>query len=109
MKRKLMKRIKINTINAFALFLTAIILTTPLVAYAAFVQPGLVNGDGVRLRKTPGINGAVLGLMYRGEKITLSDEIDHDYPAWVYLRREKNQTVGWMEWSYFIHDWESES
>lgn len=95
-----------NIVNAFVLIMVATILMTPLAAYAAFIQPGIVNGDGVRLRKTPGPNGTILELMYRGEAITIGDEIDHDYSAWIYVRREKTGTTGWMEWSYFVHDWE---
>lgn len=104
----MMKKSQKNLVKIFALILTTTILTTPLAAYAAFTQPGIVNGDGVRLRKTPGLNGTILELMYKGESITLDNEVlpPSDLSAWIYVRREKTGTVGWMEWSYFIHDWE---
>lgn len=79
---------------------------TPLAAYAAFTQYGIVNGDGVRLRKAP-VDGTILELMYKGESIIMDPGvIDHDHAAWVYVKREKTGTIGWMEWSYFEHDWE---
>ena len=101
----MVKRLKNkNLVRAFALVMVGTILMTPLAACAAFTQNGIVNGDGVRLRKTPGPNGIVLGLMYKGDKIKIGDEIDHDYPAWVYVMREADPKIGWMEWSYFVHD-----
>lgn len=97
MKRKIM-------INAFVLVMSTAILLTPLAAYAAFTQPGFVNGDGVRLRKTPG-DGTILELMYKGEPITIDSSAKYPgFSAWVYVRREKTLTTGWMEWSYFVHE-----
>lgn len=104
----MMKKMKKNLAKTFVLIIAATILLTPLVAYAGFTQKTLVNGDGVRLRKTPGQTGIILELMYMGEPITLSDDVmpPSDLSAWVYLRREKTGTVGWMEGSYYLHDYE---
>lgn len=89
--------------STLALAVGFMLLFTPLTAFAAFTQPGIVNGDGVRLRTQP-VTGTILGLMYKGDQITLCDStVDNNYPAWVYIRREYNKTVGWMEWSYFVH------
>ncbi len=93
-------------VNAFAFVVAAAILAVPLAAYADFTQLAVINGDGVRLRKTPK-NGTILELMYRGEYITIdNDVVDHDHSAWIYVRREKTGTKGWMEDSYYIHDWQ---
>lgn len=95
---------KKNLASAFALIMAVAIMLTPLTAYAAaFTQPGIVNGDGVRLRKAP-VTGAILELMYKGESILISDVIDNNHPAWIYVKRVKTGTIGWMEWSYFEHN-----
>lgn len=103
----MMKMLKSKSIvSVFVLIMAAAILTTPLVTYAAFTQLAVINGDGVRLRKTP-VDGTVLELMYKGEFIMIdNDLVDHAHPAWIYVRREKTGTTGWMEDSYYIHDWE---
>lgn len=90
--------------SAFALIMVATMMMAPLTTYAvAFTQPSTVNGDGVRLRKAP-VDGTILELMYRGESILLSDVIDNNHPAWLYIKRVKTGTIGWMEWSYFDHE-----
>lgn len=103
----MIKKLKKNLVSTFMLIMTAAILVAPLTAYAAFTQKSRVMGDGVRLRKTPGLDGIILELMYKGEEITLSDDVrpPADLSVWVYVRREKTGTVGWMEWSYFDHDY----
>lgn len=94
---------KKNLVTAFALIIVVTILMTPLATYAAFTQSAKVGGNGVRLRKTPG-NGTILELMYDGESILIDPEgYDPDYAAWIYVQRVKTGTIGWMEWSYFVH------
>lgn len=103
----MLKKLKKNLVGAFMLIMTAAILVAPLTAYAAFTQKSKVVGDGVRLRKTPGLNGIILELMYNGEDITIANDVlpPSDLSAWLYVRREKTGTVGWMEWSYFDHNY----
>ncbi len=100
----MIKRLKSkSTVRAFLLVAVATIMATPIVAYAALTQLAVINGDGVRLRRTP-VDGAVLELMYRGETVMIdNDVVDHSHPAWIYVRREKTGTTGWMEDSYYIH------
>lgn len=101
MIRNLKKR---NLASMFAFIITVAIMMTPLTVHAIdFTQPGIVNGDGVRLRRTPGYDGDILELMYKGESILISDFIDNNHPAWLYVQRVKTKTKGWMEWSYFEH------
>lgn len=89
----------------YALIIVVTMMMAPITTYAVdFTQPSTVNGDGVRLRKTPGPDGIILELMYRGESILLSDVIDNNYPAWLYIKRVKTGTIGWMNWKYFDHD-----
>ncbi|MFG6358802.1 MAG: SH3 domain-containing protein [Acetatifactor sp.] len=104
----MMKKIKNNFAGTLLLVMIVATLMTPLAVYAAFTQPSRVMGDGVRLRQTPGLDGIILELMYKGESITLSDDVmpPPGLSAWVYVRREKTGTVGWMEWSYFDHNYE---
>ena len=81
----------------------AALLIIPLPAQAAFTQRAVVNGNGVRLRKTPG-NGTVLELMYKREIIYIDDEVyDPYYPNWIYVKRHNTKTKGWMAWEYFVH------
>lgn len=99
----MIKKIKKNNlVTAFALLVVATILMTPLTAYAAFTESSKVVGDGVRLRKTP-VDGAILELMYNGESILIDPLAESEYSAWIYVKRVKTGTVGWMEWSYFEH------
>jgi len=97
--------------NALVLIMGAMILISPLVAYAAnppsgYWQEGRVVGDGVRHRRTPGDDGEILGLMYTGEVIYLSNEVPPSgLGMWVAMWREKTDQKGWMEWSYFDHNW----
>lgn len=93
---------KKNFVTAFAFLMAATILMTPLTAFADFTEPGKVVGDGVRLRKTP-VDGVILELMYNGESILIDPLAESEYSAWIYVKRVKTGTVGWMEWSYFEH------
>lgn len=96
-----MKRIKIRILAL--LLIACTFLATPLTVNAAFTQRAKIVGNGVRLRRTPG-NGTILELMYYGEYIWIDSEMyDPDYSAWIYVKREKTETKGWMEWSYFEH------
>ena len=97
---------KINFASTFVLVMVAAILVTPLTSYASFTQKAIVRGDGVRLRKTPGYDGIILELMYKGEDITLSADVlpPPDLAIWVYARREKTGTEGWMHWNYYDHE-----
>lgn len=98
----MIKRLK-NVLSVFMLTMATVMLLTPLTSYAAFWQEARVVGNGVRLRKSP-VNGTVLELMYYGESILLDPDVyDPDYAAWVYVKRVKTGTVGWMVWSYFEH------
>jgi len=102
-KRKYLK-------NAIALIIGVMILISPLVIYAADPPAGYyhetrVGADGVRHRRTPGPDGEVLGLMYKGEVIYLSDEDDHDHANWVAVWREQTNLTGWMDGAYYVHDW----
>lgn len=100
MKRK----IKRNVVTTFAVAMATAMLMTSFTTEAAFTQRAKVNGEGVRLRRTP-VSGTVLGLMYRPEEILIDDEVyDPNYSAWIYVKRVKNNTKGWMEWSYFVHN-----
>ncbi len=91
-------------ISAFVLGLTVVLLTTPLTSYAAFTQQAEIVGNGVRLRRAP-VSGTIIGLMYEGESILIDNEVyDPNYSAWIYVKRLKNNTRGWMEWSYFKHE-----
>lgn len=100
----MIKRLKNkNLFTVFAIAIVTIILMTPLVANAAFIQEATIGADGVRLRNAP-VTGTVLELMYKGEKILIDGEvIDHEHSSWVYVKREKTGTVGWMEDSFYIH------
>lgn len=99
----MIKKIKKNLVTAFALIMMATMMMTPLTTYAAFTQSSIVVGDGVRLRKSP-VNGIILELMYYGEAILIDPEYyDPNYGAWIYVKRVKTGTIGWMEWSYFEH------
>ena len=102
----MLKKIKKNFASTFVLVMVAVILMTPLTAYASFTQKAIVNGDGVRLRKTPGYDGIILELMYKGEDITLSTDVlpPPDLALWVYTKREKTGTEGWMHWNYIDHE-----
>lgn len=103
----MLKKIKKNFASTFVLVMVAAILVTPLTAYAAsFTFKTKVNGDGVRLRATPGCDGVVLELMYKGEDITIASDVlpPSDLAVWMYTRREKTGTIGWMHWDYFDHD-----
>jgi len=95
---------KKNLVNAFVLIVVASILMTPLAAFAAFTQHAIINGDGVRLRKTP-VDGTIMELMYRGESIIIDNDVDYGpgYGAWIYVKREKTGTTGWMEDSFYVH------
>lgn len=62
----MLKRIKKNFASTFVLVMAAAILVTPITAYASFTQKSKVNGDVVRLSKTPGYDGIILELMYTG-------------------------------------------
>jgi len=101
-------------IGALALIMGVTILTVPLITYAnvprpaSYWQKGIVNGDGVRHRRTPGNENKpandVLGLMYKNEEIWL----DPDYwipgfSAWCATWRTQTRQLGWMEWSFFVH------
>ena len=45
----------------------------------------------------------ILELMYYGEAILIDPDVyDPDYSAWLYVKRVKTGTVGWMEWSYLL-------
>lgn len=97
-----------NLVNALVLIMVATILMTPLATYAAFTQLAKINGDGVRLRRTP-VDGTILELMYRDELIWI--DCDTYYPenaAWIYVKRIKTGTTGWMEDSYYVHDWDGQ-
>lgn len=79
---------------------------TPVAAHAAFTQLAKINGDGVRLRETP-VNGTILELMYRNELILIDDVAYYpENAAWIYVKRSKTETTGWMEDSYYVHDWD---
>ena len=96
-----------NLVRAFALIMVGTILMTPLATYAAFTQLAKINGDGVRLRKTP-VDGTILELMYKDELIMIDKEARYapGYATWVYVQRLATGTTGWMEDSYYVHDWE---
>lgn len=87
-----------------------LLMISPMVAYAAsppdgFWQESTVGADGVRHRRTPGYDGEILGLMYKGEKIWINPSAHvPGYAVWVCMWREKTELTGWMEWSYFDHE-----
>lgn len=102
-KKTMIRRLKKNIFSVFTLIITTVILMVPLTTYAAFTQSAVIGGNGVRLRKSP-VNGTILELMYDGESILIDDEVyDPNYSAWIYVKRIKTGTKGWMEWSYFVH------
>lgn len=95
-------------INILVLVMTITLLLMPMAVYAAFTQLAKINGDGVRLRQTPE-NGTILELMYKDELVLIDPEVQvpSGYPAsWVYIKRLKTGTIGWMEDSYYVHDWD---
>lgn len=100
----MIKRLKKkNLVTVFAFIMVATILMTPLATHAAFTQQATVAANGVRLRKKP-VDGTILELMYKGESILIDNDVyDPDYAAWLYVKRVKTGTIGWMEWSYFEH------
>jgi len=112
----MIKLIKRRTVvGALALIVGATILATPLVVYAVnpptgYWQESKVNGNGVRHRKTAGDDGAILGLMYKGELIYLNPSLhDNSKPennssAYCAVWRDKTNLKGWMEWSYYEHE-----
>jgi hypothetical protein len=106
----MIKHFKRKTLaSVFAFVLGAIVMTSPLMLYAAsppppqFTQKGKINGSNVRHRATP-VTGTILGLMQNDEIIYLNlNVIDNNYPAWCYIWRESTEQKGWMEWAYFGH------
>ena len=71
-----------------------------------FETPAKITGDGVRLRKTPGMDGVILESMEKGEKV-LVDTNKSVYVAdqghlvkWYYCYRTKTKTVGYVYESY---------
>lgn len=61
---------------------------------------GLVDGDGVRLRKTPSSTGTIVALMYDGEKVFI---VPNESTAnWYYLERVKTGVYGFASKKYII-------
>lgn len=60
---------------------------------------GMINGDGVRLRKTPSLSAAVLELMYRGELVLVKERLNR---GWLKVKRCKTGTVGYVNDDYVI-------
>lgn len=65
---------------------------------------GVVNGNGVRVRKNPGKSGAVLGLLYKGDEVEISDgmgRIRKDGQWWIYVMpMNSNRASGWVAERY---------
>lgn len=102
-EKTMVKGLKKKFVSFFMLTMATLMLLTPITSHADFWQESKVVGNGVRLRRSP-VNGTILELMYYGEAILIDPDVyDPDYSAWLYVKRVKTGTVGWMEWSYFEH------
>ena len=61
---------------------------------------GLVDGDGVRLRRTPSSSGTIVALMYDGEKVLIVPNASTN--NWYYLERVKTGVYGFANKKYII-------
>jgi len=89
-------------VGIFAFVMIATISFSSLSAYAwiwwtpSFAETLEVTGEGVRFRREP-VNGEILGLLYRGEK--LQNDVNADHASYYHLK--KGSTKGWSEKNYF--------
>lgn len=68
-------------------------------AMRAMSGDGTINGNGVRLRKTPSLSATTLELMYRGELVLVKERINRD---WLKVKRYKTGTIGYVNDDYVI-------
>lgn len=74
-------------------------VVTPMVA-----NYGEVNNNGVRVRSSAGTSGTVLGLLYKGDEVAISDftgRIYRDGYWWIYVMPiNSNRASGWVAEQY---------
>lgn len=59
--------------------------------------------EGLRIRKTPGLSGRVLGMLYPGDYLTVqhgADAVYKDGYEWVMGTRQSDGLSGWVVFSY---------
>ncbi len=97
-KMKLVKRLMI----CFSMVVTllSVIPSVPVNAAVNAAQTKYVNGNGVRLRQEGWTGGAVLELMYDGEKISYYPDIFGSDPEYNYMKRIKTGTYGYVDHHY---------
>ena len=60
-----------------------------------------INADGVRVRNTPSTSGTVLGLLYKGEQVEVSDTMYYGSGySWYYIISVKTGISGYVVTSY---------
>ena len=69
---------------------------------------GTINSDGVRVRSTPGTSGTVLGLLYKGTYVEISDSMGTPYKdgyRWYYVTPlTSGGPSGWVAEPYIDFD-----
>ncbi len=69
-------------------------------------ENGNIIDDGVRLRKAPNKNSAILELLYNGETVVINytKSFQESNGTWFYLKRVKTGTWGWVNRKY-VSEW----
>lgn len=68
------------------------------VTYAA--SNGIVNGNGVRLRKKPSSSAEIIGLMYDNDRVYIY--VNSSTANWYYLKHLSTGNIGYASKSYVI-------
>lgn len=98
MKNAFMKKVVFSL--AMAAMLVPVVPASKVNAAAKTVETRYIRGDGARLRKEGWDGGAVLELMYNGEKINYYPDVYGSDPEYNYMRRVKTGTYGYVNHDY---------
>ena len=100
----MIKKINLKKRLIFTTLVSLMIASSSTSVYAAtFSYPGTVNADGVRLRLYPD-EGAILELMYTGERVAADKEMTEESGAAYYVKRQKTGTTGYAPFEYINLD-----
>lgn len=71
---------------------------TGVVQPLAFIENGMITGDGVRLRANPNTNATILELMYWGETVQI--DLSKSTMTFYYVKRNKTGMTGYVSRDY---------
>ena len=96
----MIKKILKNLITGIGLAVMVLFVIPAIPSNAADVESRYICGDGVRLRKEGWSGGAVLELMYYGDKINFYPLIFGSDTEYNYMQRIKTGMYGYVDHHY---------